>query len=475
MATTEQDTVRGGLAAGSMGGVEVLSQSVAGIAPSAVMATGPALVALGAGDAVLYSYLVSTVILLMVGWCITQFTRRQGGGTLLGYITSAFGPGAGFVGAVGLVFGYAFIAIASIAGFTLYATPLLELVGVPGTATTAVTVLLEVFVAALAAFAMIRGVQLSTRVGVALEIVSITAILVVVVAVLVTFGTPSAPLHPAGLGLDGITGGMVLAILGYVGFESAACMGTEAKDPRRTVPRAVLGSALIAGVLYLVSGYAQLVGFGSGEAITASTAPLNDLADSAGVSPLGYLVDLGAAASFFACVTGSVNAASRLVFAMADTPLVHGRIGVAHPTRQTPHLAIGGLTLLCGLVAVGMTLSGVTVVNVFAYSGTIGTYGYMVAYILISLGVAVWLRRTGKPAGAAVVVGGLAALGMLYVLFRNVYPVPDAPYSALPWIFLAVLVLAGAWYAVVRSRGGVVDVAAAERAEPGVPAERAEP
>ena len=62
-------------------------------------------------------------------------------------------------------------------------------------------------------------------------------------------------------------------------------------------------------------------------------------------------------------------------------------------------------------------------------------------------------------------VGGLAALGMLYVLFRNVYPVPAAPYSSLPWIFLAVLVAAALWYAVVRSRGGVVDVAAAERAE----------
>ena len=456
---------RTGLAAASMGGAEVLAQSVAGIAPSAVMATGPALVAIGAGDAILYSYLASTVILLMVGWCIAQFTRSHGGGTLLSHITSAFGPGAGFLGAVGLVFGYAFIAISSIAGFTIYATPLLELAGVPGTASTAVAVLLEVLVAVLAAYAMIRGVQLSTRVGVALELVSITAILVVVVAVLVKFGLPSAPLHPAGLGVDGITGGMVLAILGYVGFESAACMSTEAREPQRTVPRAVLGSALIAAVLYLISAYAQLVGFGSGDAITASSAPLNDLADTGGVHPLGYLVDLGAAASFFACVTGSLNAASRLVFAMGDTPLLHRSLAVAHPIRQTPHLAIGLLSGLCGLIAVVMTVSGVEVVNVFAYAGTIGTYGYMVAYILISLGIAVHLRRTASPIGAAVVVGGLAALGMLYVLFRNVYPVPAAPYSALPWIFLAVLVGAALWYAVVRSRGWVVDVAAAERAE----------
>lgn len=459
---------RGGLAAGSMGGVEVLSQSVAGIAPSAVMATGPALVAIGAGSSVLYSYLASTVILLMVGWCITQFTRHQGGGTLLGYITSAFGPGAGFVGAVGLVFGYSFIAIASIAGFTLYATPLLELFGVPGAGTTTMTVVLEVLVVVLAAFAMIRGVQLSTRVGVALELISITAILVVIGAVLVTFGTPLAPLRPEGLGIDGVTGGMVLAILGYVGFESAACMGTEARSAQKTIPRAVLGSALIAGVLYLASGYAQLVGFGSGEALTASSAPLNDLADAAGVSPLGYLVDLGAAASFFACVTGSLNAASRLLFAMGDTRLLHRAMAVAHPTRHTPHLAIGVLSVVCGLVAVSMTVSGIDVVDVFAYAGTIGTYGYMVTYILICLGIPLFLRRTGEPVVRAAVVGGLAALGMLFVLFRNVYPVPAAPYSVLPWIFLGVLVAAVAWYAVASRRPdlGTTDVVeASERIE----------
>lgn len=423
---------RGGLAAGSMGGVEVLSQSVAGIAPSAVMATGPALVAIGAGSSVLYSYLASTVILLMVGWCITQFTRHQGGGTLLGYTTSAFGPGAGFVGAVGLVFGYSFIAIASIAGFTLYATPLLELFGVPGAGTTAVTVVLEVFVVVLAGFAMIRGVQLSTRVGVALELISIAAI---------------------------------LAILGYVGFESAACMGTEARSAQKTIPRAVLGGALIAGVLYLASSYAQLVGFGSGEAIAASSAPLNDLADAAGVSPLGYLVDLGAAASFFACVTGSLNAASRLLFAMGDTRLLHRAMAVAHPARHTPHLAIGVLGVVYGLVAVSMTVSGIDVVDVFAYAGTIGTYGYMVTYILICLGIPLFLRRTNAPVVRTAVIGGLAALGLLFVLFRNVYPVPEAPYGVLPWIFLGVLVAAVIWYLVASRRPDVATADVAEASE----------
>jgi amino acid transporter len=438
-----------------MSGSEVLAQSVAGIAPSSAMATGPALVAIGAGGAVMYSYAISMVIMLMVGWCITQFARREGeGGTLLSYISKAFGPGAGFVGAVGLAFGYALIAVGSLAGVVIYLGPLLDAVGLPGVHSTATTLVIEVVAAVLAALAMVRGVQLSTRISLVLEVVSICSILVVISAVLGTKGLSMAPLHPPGLSASGITGGMVLATLGYAGFESATCMGTEAKFASRTIPRAVLGSTVIACALYLLSSYAQLVGFGSPAKIIASAAPLNQLADSAGVHPLGYLIDIGAVASFFACVTGSLNAASRLIFSMGRDRLLHRSVGVAHPTRRTPHLAIIGLSVGSAVTAVIMTASGITTTNVLAYAGTIGTFGYMIAYILIATGTSVYLRRVRVPIAATVVVGGLATVGMCYVLYKNVYPVPAAPYDLLPWMFLGVLVLAGAWYAIVKGRSG---------------------
>lgn len=442
-----------GLAKGTMSGLEILAQSVAGIAPSAVMATGPALVALGAGSSVMYSYLASTLILVMVGWCISQFAKREGdGGTLLSYITKAFGPGAGFIGSIGLAFGYLLIAIACLAGIGLYAAPLLTAIGIPGAGGMFVTIVLEVVVVVLAAYAMIRGVQLSTRIGLVLEIISVTAILVVVVAVLGKNGLSSAPFHPSDFGVSGIVGGMVLAILGYVGFESAANMGAEAQNATRAIPRAVVGSALIAGSLYLISAYAQLTGFGDPTKLSAAPAPLNTLADLAGVHVLGYLIDIGAVASFFACVTGSLNAASRLIYSMGQDRLLHRSAGNAHPTHQTPHFAINGLSAIAGLVAVSMTLSGMTLTTVFAVTGTIGTYGYMVAYIMITIGVPIYLYRIRQPIAAAVVIGGLAALGMLFVLFKNLYPVPPAPYNLLPWIFLVVLVVFGAWYPVARIR-----------------------
>ena len=46
-----------------------------------------------------------------------------------------------------------------------------------------------------------------------------------------------------------MTFGIVLAVLGFVGFESSASLGAEARDPHRAIPRAVLGSAVLVGIL----------------------------------------------------------------------------------------------------------------------------------------------------------------------------------------------------------------------------------
>lgn len=435
-----------GLAPGSLSPFEVLAQSVSGIAPSAAAAAGPALVALNANGAVVYSFLASTVVLVLVAWCINQFVARRGTGTLMDYISESFGPGVGFVGGIGLAFGYVLIASTVLAGLVIYIQPLLDLVGIPVGGKTVAIIVMSVTVA-LAGVAMVRGVELSTRTGVVLEAISIAILLAVLGIVAAKHGLSTAPLHLPGSTVGATASGMVLALLSFVGFESAACMGTEARDGKRSIPRAVMLSAIIAGVLYLLSSYTQLLGFGTSAALTASLAPLNDLADGAGIHAMGYVLDVGIVASFFACVTGSINAASRLVHAMGEQRMVHGAASTAHPDFRTPHVAIYALSACALIVPVTMVLSGTELANVYAYCGTIGTFGYMIAYILISVATPVMVGRDGGNLALPVLIGGVAALSMGYVLWHNVYPVPPAPYDALPRIFVGLLLVTGLWYA----------------------------
>jgi len=174
---------------------------------------------------------------------------------------------------------------------------------------------------------------------------------------------------------------VVLAALGFVGFESAAALGAEAKDPHRAIPRAVLTSAVVVGVLYLFAAYVSILGLGA-DTLGSSGAPMDDLAQTIGLSGFRYVIDLGVAASFFAVIIASINAAARILYTMAHERILAAPLRLTHVRHRTPHIAILVLLPIILLVPAVMVIAGVTPINVYAYTGTIGTFGYLTAYLL---------------------------------------------------------------------------------------------
>ena len=85
-----------------------------------------------------------------------------------------------------------------------------------------------------------------------------------------------------GSSISSIRLGLVLAIFSFVGFESATALGHEAKEPLRTIPRAVLQCALGAGAFFVVTAYAEVLGFrNTGLALDKTDAPMHVLANQA--------------------------------------------------------------------------------------------------------------------------------------------------------------------------------------------------
>jgi amino acid transporter len=442
-----------GLAHDSMSQAEVMAQSVAGIAPSAVMATGPALIVLYAGNGAWLSYLAAMVVVVLIGLCVAQFGRRfASSGSLYSYVARGLGPAGAFAAGWGLVIGYTCIAMVGIAGTGVYLGSFLSTIGLPGAATAMVIVLFAVAAAGAAAFA-IAGIKLSTRLGLVLEVVSVTAVLVVLVVVIARNGiSDAAQFSTDGITLDGVTFGIVLATLGFVGFESAASLGAEARQPHRAIPRAVLGSAVLVGVLYVFSTYASVIGFGGPEALGSSAAPISDLAEQNGLGGVAWIVDLGVTASFFAVVIASINAAARVLYTMGEEAVLPAALGRAHPRHKTPHVAISMIAPVVALVPIVMVAAGTAPLSVYAYTGTIGTFGYMLAYVLMAAALPVFLRRRGESNPLSTVLALVVVAALFYVFYKNVIPVPPAPYNLLPWIFLAAMVAGLAWYLVVRLR-----------------------
>jgi amino acid transporter len=457
-----------GLAAKATGPFEVLAQSVANIAPSAVMATGAVLIYINAGQGTWLSYVAATLLVLVVGYCLAQFARRSATpGSVYSYTAKGLGPFAGFMSGWGIVIGYGAIAMGSVAGFGLFTGSLLDRVGLDLTGTAGQIALFALCSIAVV-WATIMGIRLSTRMGLVLEVASITAIVVVLVITMfdVGFAFDTSQFTLDGSSFDGVTVGIVLAILGFVGFESAASLGAEAADPHRAIPRAILYSAAGAGLLYIVSAYVQVKGLGAGLADSAT--PLNDMAENAGVGGIAWVIDLGVSASFFACAAASVNAASRIIYAMGREGVMAGAVGATHSKHQTPYVAIGLLAPLMFLVPAVMVMNGTSTVATFAYLGTIGTFGFMVSYALVSIAAPVWLSKIGS-AGLTLIAGPVAALAMAYVFYKNVYPAPPEPFNRLPWIFVAMMAVGGVWYTVVRLRNPQAAAALGSFGEPDPP------
>jgi amino acid transporter len=435
-----------------MSQAEVMAQSVAGIAPTAVMATGPALIVLYAGSGAWISYLAATIIVVLVGLCVAQFARRfASAGSLYSYVARGLGPVGAFAAGWGLVIGYTCIAMVGVAGTGIYLGNFLDTIGLPGTSTTGILVIFAAAAIAAGAFA-VSGIKLSTRLGLVLEIVSVGAVLLVLVVVVARngFAIDTSQFRLEGVSFDGVTFGIVLAVLGFVGFESAASLGAEARNPHRAIPRAVLGSAVLVGLLYIFASYSSVLGFGGTEGLASSAAPISDLADTNGLGGATWFIDLGVTASFFAVIIASINAAARVLYTMGEEGVLPEALGRAHASHKTPHVAIWLIAPIVGVVPIVMVASGTTPLGVYAYTGTIGTFGYMLAYVLMAVSLPLFLKRRSELKPPSVVLAVVVVLALLYVFYKNVVPVPAPPFNLLPYIFAASLLVGLAWFLYVK-------------------------
>ena len=132
--------------------------------------------------------------------------------------------------------------------------------------------------------------------------------------------------------------GVVFGFLSFVGFEAAATLGEETGEPKRNIPRALLGTAIFGGVFFVVVTAIELMGFGTDEqgvkAFTKSEALIGDLAQRYVASWLGEVIIVGAAFGAAACCLACVVGASRLIFALSRDGIGPKALAKVHETPK---------------------------------------------------------------------------------------------------------------------------------------------
>lgn len=405
-----------GLRRGELSFAQVLGQSVSAVAPSAVMVTLPAIVIPAAGSLTLAVFVVTALLMTAVGYCVSQFsTRMVAVSGLYSYTVKGLGPIPGIGAGWSLLIGYAGAAMASTLGAASYLAALLGRLGVPGGRPT--VAVLAVAVGALALTLMIRGVRLSARISLTVEVFAILAAgAVLVIAFTHALGDgsgnrPAPPAAPPELGFA-----LLLAITSFVGFESASTVAREARRPFVTVTRAIRWSPVALGVLYLFAAAMQ-----STQTLVAGTGsiPIVLSMPSTGGSAstaLTILMELGIAASWFACVIGSTTALSRTLFAMGREGVVSRRMGRTHPVFRTPHIALLVAMPLIAAVPIGYLYVAGSSREVLIGLLAVSAHGYVGAYLLVSLATPAFLHRIGELTRTPVLVGVASAALMIAII-----------------------------------------------------------
>jgi amino acid transporter len=440
----------GALAHGELGTADLVAQSLA-VGPITSAALLGGVVAAKGGSAGPLFLLIVVVGVLGLGAILVMFARRYiHAGVMYEYVGRTLGPTAGISTA-----GFYYLAYIILGGPTM-----LIGAGVLGKdlceSYLGISVpfwVIALAVLLIAAAINLRGVQLSVRAQLTIFVLSVIPYLLTVIVVIIKGGVsgntaqvfnPTAP--TAGAFLPTF---MFCALL-FVGVESSASLGEEARNPVKSVPRAIILTILIVAGFCFLTQYAGTIGFG-----------LDKVADTWASDPLGLstlgnmyvgswiapLLQLGLVLDMVAVAIGFMSASARGMFALARGGLLPPALG--RTSRwSTPHVGIAVFTVATAVLILPVVIlnaaTGMDPYTGFTIGATFGGLLVLTAYLVLII-AAGKLLATGRWRRAGWIAFVLALITVSAAIIGSVYPLP--PDESRYGIFAAgVLLIAGlAW------------------------------
>jgi amino acid transporter len=337
------------LSRGAIGLREVLFQSITAMAPGAAIAASIPAGAAFAGGALPLSVILAMVACLFAASSIGELARHlPAAGSVATYSSRGLHPTIGFLVAWGYVFVEALVPTLLLLqlGFTTSSTLHSEWSGYPAGLWWPWALVGALIIGAAGYF----GVQASAKMGTILGAFEILVFVVLAVLFIVkagssntlsVFGTAFTP--PAHAGAAGVIAGSVYTVLAFSGFEAAAPLAEEAKDPRRTIRRAVLGATLGIGVIYIFTTYAADVLVGPAKFGSFGT---DGPQSWQGIAHASYglfwvLVFLAIVNSTIANANAGANVSTRTAFALGRIHIFPGSFTRLHPKHRSPVVAVG--------------------------------------------------------------------------------------------------------------------------------------
>ncbi|MGY3566945.1 APC family permease [Sinomonas sp. RB5] len=274
-------------------------------------------------------------------------------------------------------------------------------------------------------------------------------------------GVTAAPLVPSSLFVPGIGAVLSFGVAAFMGFESAAIYGEEAKEPHRTIPRATYTAVGIIAVFYAVSSWAMAVGTGPSQLFDAAGKQGPDLVFSFLGAHVGQIAaDVAQVlfiTSLFAALVSFHNAVARYFFSLGRERVLPGWLEATshHGAPKAGSLVQTGIAVL---VTAGFAIAGngselgplYPVLTMFTWLTNAGAMGLVLLMAIVSVAVIGFFRRRPAlraSAWTAVIAPALGAVALavvfcLIVANFDVLLGLTEP-SALSWVLPAIVVVPG--------------------------------
>jgi amino acid transporter len=461
----------------AIGLTEVLFQSITHMAPAVATALSIGLATTLAGGLTPLAVVFALVACIFTAYSMSQLAgRMSSAGGMYTYVTRGLGSFFGWLMAWAFTFAEPVVPAALFAAFGFFGAQFIQ--ELTGFQQDLLWLPLAVICGLVVWFLTYRGIEISTRTGVILGVIEIGIFLVISLLLLLNAKTPvnTAVFIPADGNVKPAFQGMVFCILAFVGFEAAAPLGEETREPRRTIPRAIILSCLLIGLFYTFCYYAATVYFGP-DRMEKEFLGFNEGNPWAGMANAilptvgGLLVTFAIVNSCLANSNAGAIASTRSIFSLGRARLLPGALGDVHPTYQTPANAVH----LQGAIGIVLAVALSLLFNNYSSGGPITTYGFIgtslglmfaAMYVLVNAAAIGYFLGEGRAAFnpvrhvvvpvlgiIAMVIGFLSALGgvSIPVIGLDLAPLPE-PYNYAPIAVGIWMVIGVVLYFVLQAR-----------------------
>jgi amino acid transporter len=453
--STVQPTAQtsGGLRRDNLGLSHAIVISVAVMSPAASIFFNTIPQAGLVGAAIPLCYIIGFVVALLVANQYSEFSRElPSSGSAFTFVTEGLGPRWGFLTAW---IGLAALALGAPYSFVLMSANLQTLifrwagVDIPWPAYFALAIGLV--------FALCYwGIRESLRIDMTFLVFEIGVCVALAAIILFHVGSSAglsvSPFTPGVVPPGGdLTVGIVLSVLSFIGFETAAALGEETRNPHRNIPRAVFGSMIVVGVFYVLMAYAATVGYGPDKMVTGyakDAAPFDTIARVFGGPAFAALIDIVGLAGFFSAALAIINGGARILYAASREGALPRWLSWTHPTRGTP---VAGVVMLCGIgLVAGLSLGLLmTPITAFGFFGTMDAILVLLIYAMVNVACLLFFARKRRAHFNALRHGVIPVLGLLItvgIVIAAVASPGPAPLSYIPiivasWLALGLILL----------------------------------